>query len=125
MPKETANYVPIIVAMTIMAKNPKDYGLENIDFDPPVEYDSIQLSASTNLNLIADATMQPVSVIRDLNPSLLKTVAPAGFEIHVPKGAAERRKPLLKRCPPQSRQAWRLHHVEAGDTLETIAKTYH
>jgi hypothetical protein len=27
--------------------------------------------------------------------------------------------------PPENRQAWRLHHVEAGDTLETIAKTYH
>lgn len=125
LPKETANYVPIILAMTIMAKNPKDYGLENIDLDAPVEYDSIQLTASTNLNLIADATMQPVSVIRDLNPSLLRTVAPAGFEVHVPKGAADATQSALDAVPAQSRQAWRLHHVEAGDTLETIARSYH
>ena len=37
LPKETANYVPIIVAMTIMAKNPKDYGLETIGEDDPLE----------------------------------------------------------------------------------------
>ncbi len=125
LPKETATYVPIIVAMTIMAKNPKDYGLENIEVDPAVEYDSLQLTASTNLNLLADATMQPVSVIRDLNPSLLKSVAPAGFAVHVPKGSSETAQAALESVPAQNRQAWRLHHVEAGDTLETIARTYH
>lgn len=125
LPKETANYVPIILAMTIMAKNPKDYGLENIDTDPAVEYDNIQLVASTNLNLIADATMQPLSVIRDLNPSLLRTVAPAGFQIHVPKGTGTSTQAALETVPAENRMAWRLHHVESGDTLATIAKSYH
>jgi membrane-bound lytic murein transglycosylase D len=125
LPKETANYVPIIVAMTIMAKNPKDYGLENIDVDAPVEYDTIQVSAPTNLNLIADATMQPLSVIRDLNPALLKMVAPEGYEVHVPKDSGETAQAALETVPAASRQAWRLHHVEAGDTLETIARAYH
>lgn len=125
LPKETANYVPIILAMTIMAKNPKDYGLESIDTDPALEYDSIQLTASTNLNLISDATMQPVSVIRDLNPALLRTVAPAGFEVHVPKGSAESTLAALESVPAESRLAWRLHHVESGDTLDAIARTYH
>jgi membrane-bound lytic murein transglycosylase D len=125
LPKETAGYVPIILAMTIMAKNPQDYGLENIDLDAPLEYDSIQLSAPTNLNLVADATMQPLSVIRDLNPSLLKMVAPAGFQIHVPKGSATATQAALESVPADNRVAWRLHHVEAGDTLEAIAKAYH
>lgn len=125
LPKETANYVPIILAMTIMAKNPQDYGLENIDTDPAVEYDNIQLAASTNLNLIADATMQPLSVIRDLNPSLLKLVAPAGFQIHVPKGTGQTAQAALETVPAENRLAWRLHHVESGDTLATIAKSYH
>ncbi len=125
LPKETANYVPIILAMTIMAKNPQDYGLENIDLDAPLEYDSLQLSASTNLNLVADATMQPLSVIRDLNPALLKMVAPAGFQIHVPKGSSATTQAALESVPAENRNAWRLHHVETGDTLEAIAKVYH
>lgn len=125
LPKETANYVPIILAMTIMAKNPNDYGLASIDADPAIEYDSIHLTASTNLNLISDATLQPVSVIRDLNPALLRTVAPAGFEVHVPKGSADATMTSLESVPAESRLAWRLHHVEAGDTLDAIARTYH
>ncbi|MGI9072517.1 MAG: transglycosylase SLT domain-containing protein [Bryobacteraceae bacterium] len=125
LPKETASYVPIIVAMTIMGKNPNDYGLEDVQLDAPVEYDSIQLTAPTNLNLIADATMQPLSAIQDLNPSFLRILVPSGFQIHVPKGSAEVAQAALESVPPANRQAWRLHHVQAGDTLETIAKTYH
>ena len=125
LPRETSNYVPIIIAMTIMAKNPTDYGLENIEYEQPEDYDNIQLSATTNLNLIADAAMQPLSTIRDLNPSLLKQVAPAGFQIHVPKGAAEATQAALESVPAANRNAWRLHHVDTGDTLEAIARTYH
>jgi membrane-bound lytic murein transglycosylase D len=125
LPKETSNYVPIIVAMTIMAKNPQDYGLENIDSDPAVEFDTLRVTAPTNLNLIADAVMQPVSVIRDLNPALLKTVAPTGFLVNVPKGSADSAKAALNTVPAGNRQAWRLHHVLAGDTLAGIARSYH
>jgi membrane-bound lytic murein transglycosylase D len=125
LPKETASYVPIIIAMTIMAKNPNDYGLENIQLDPPVEFDSLQLTAPTNLDLVADATMQPLSEIQELNPSLLRRLAPSGFQIHLPKGSARTAEAALESVPAASRQAWRLHHVETGDTLETIAKAYH
>ncbi len=125
LPRETSNYVPIIVAMTIMAKNPKDYGLENIDVDQPLQYDSIQLTASTSLDLLADATLQPVSVIRDLNPSLLRSVAPAGLQVHIPAGSMDAAQAALASVPADNRKAWRLHHVESGDTLEAIAKSYH
>jgi membrane-bound lytic murein transglycosylase D len=125
LPHETAAYVPIIVAITIMAKNPKDYGIEDVVMDSPVEYDSISLSAPTNLNLIADATLQPISVIRDLNPSLLTMVAPSGFQVHLPKDTAESAQAALESVPAANRQAWRLHHVTTGDTLATIARSYH
>ncbi len=125
LPRETSNYVPIIIAITIMAKNPGDYGLESIEYEQPAEYDNIQLSATTNLNLIADAAMQPLSTIRDLNPSLLRQVAPSGFQIHVPKGSAVATQAALESVPAASRNAWRIHHVDTGDTLEAIARTYH
>ncbi|HEY1950076.1 MAG TPA: transglycosylase SLT domain-containing protein [Bryobacteraceae bacterium] len=125
LPRETAAYVPIIVAITIMAKNPKDYGIEDVVMDSPVEYDSISLSAPTNLNLIADATLQPISVIRDLNPSLLTMVAPSGFQVHLPKDTSESAQAALESVPAANRQAWRLHHVTTGDTLATIARSYH
>ena len=125
LPQETANYVPIILAMTIIGKNPHDYGVDNLGMDSPVEYDSIRLTAATQVDLIADATLQPVSVIRDLNPSLLGRVAPAGFQAHVPKGTANATQQALESVPASSRHAWRLHHVSSGDTLAAIAKVYH
>ncbi len=125
LPQETANYVPIILAMTIIAKNPQDYGLDGIGMDAPLEYDTIHLTAATHVDLIADATLQPVSVIRDLNPSLLGRLAPPGFEVHVPKGTAAATQEALETVPASSRHAWRLHHVSSGDTLAAIAKVYH
>jgi membrane-bound lytic murein transglycosylase D len=125
LPKETSNYVPIILAMTIMAKHPQDYGMQSEDVDPPVDYDTIQVSARTNLNLLADATLQPVSAIRELNPALLRSVAPAGFSVHVPKGTSDTAQAALENVPAGERQSWRLHHVLAGDTLESIASSYH
>jgi hypothetical protein len=75
--------------------------------------------------LIADETLQPVSVIRDLNPSLLGRLAPAGFQVHVPKGMGATTQEALETVPADSRHAWRLHHVSIGDTLAGIAKSYH
>lgn len=124
LPKETSNYVPIILAMTFMAKHPTDYGMQNEDVEAPVDYDTIQVSARTSLNLIADATLQPVSAIRDLNPALIRSVAPAGFSVHVPKGTSDTAQAALESVPSEQRQAWRLHHVLTGDTLESIARSY-
>ncbi len=86
LPKETANYVPAILAMIIVAKNAKDYGLEDIELDPPLEYDTVELEAPTHLELAAEAVDRPVGELRDLNPALLKPIAPAGYRLHVPKG---------------------------------------
>jgi membrane-bound lytic murein transglycosylase D len=124
IPRETTNYVPIIVAMTIMAKNAKEYGLENIDFDAPLEYDSIKVDTATHLALIADAAEQTVSDIRELNPALLTNVAPSGYEVRIPKGSSPKVLAGLATVPPGMRASYRLHRVSSGETLSEIAKRY-
>jgi membrane-bound lytic murein transglycosylase D len=125
LPRETANYVPIILAMTIMAKNPQDYGLQAVEEESPVEYETLHLDTTTSLDLIADAAQQPVSVIRDLNPSFLRNVSPAGLSVKIPKGTSESAEAALQRVPAGNREAWRLHRVESGETLASIAQQYH
>ncbi len=124
LPKETANYVPVILAMTIMAKNPQDYGLEEIDVEPPLEYSTVQVGASTHLSLIADIIERPLSEIRDLNPAILKSVVPAGYAVHVPKGAGNALQAMLNAIPASRRDSWRVHRVGAGETLVEIARRY-
>jgi membrane-bound lytic murein transglycosylase D len=124
IPKETTNYVPIILAMTIMHKNAKDYGLENIVLDSPLAYDTVELEASTHLALVADIADRPVSEIRDMNPSLLSSVAPAGYKLHVPEGEKAKVVASLEHIPAERRASWRVHRVGPGDTLESIARRF-
>jgi membrane-bound lytic murein transglycosylase D len=124
LPKETANYVPVILAMTIMAKNAKDYGLDDIDVDRPVEFDTIELQTPTHLALIADAVDRPISELKELNPALLKSVAPAGYSLHVPKGTVAAVESAFAVIPPNRRDSWRLHRVQEGETFAAVAKRY-
>lgn len=124
IPRETTNYVPIIVAMTIMHKNAKDYGLEDIEPDPPLEYESVPVESPTHLALIADSADRPVSEIRELNPALLASVAPAGYSVHVPPGTRNQVLTTLATIPAARRASWRIHRVSDGDTLDSIARRF-
>ncbi len=124
LPRETANYVPVILALTIMAKNPKDYDLENLETDRPMEYETIDLDTPTNLALIADSLDRPVSEIQELNPALLKSVAPTGYQLRVPKGTLAAVMSALEMVPANHRADWRIHRVAPGETLAEIAHRY-
>jgi membrane-bound lytic murein transglycosylase D len=124
LPTETSNYVPIILAMTIMAKNAKDYNLEAVDPDPPLEYDTIELAAPTSLALISDALERSTAEVREINPALLRGVAPAGYPLRVPKGSGTTLQATLEHVPAEKRASWRVHKVSAGDTLASISKRY-
>jgi hypothetical protein len=76
------------------------------------------------LALVADLTETPVAEIQALNPALLKSVAPAGYQLNVPRGAAVSLVAALETVPPDRRASWRMHKVESGETLATIGKRY-
>jgi membrane-bound lytic murein transglycosylase D len=124
LPKETSNYVPAILAASIMAKNLPSFGLTPPDPDPEMEYDTISINSDTNVALIADAIDRPISDLRDLNPALLKNMVPAGTEIRVPRGFGSPVLAALNAIPANNRNAWRLHRVEKGETLAAIAHRY-
>ncbi len=124
LPAETTNYVPIIVAMTIMVKNAGEYGLTDIDPDPPLEYDTVEMTAPTHLALISDLTESPVYELQSLNPALLKNVAPEGYSLHVPKGVGTALLATLRTVPDAKRMAWRMHRVGEDETLSAIGTRF-
>jgi membrane-bound lytic murein transglycosylase D len=124
LPAETTNYVPIILAMTIMAKNAPEYGLEGVVPDAPVEYDTIEVTSPTHLALVADLTDAPLSELLELNPALLRGVAPGGYELHVPRGSGSALSASLELIPAERRASWRMHKVTSGETLASISKRY-
>jgi len=124
LPRETMNYVPAILAIAIIAQNPQIYGLPPVDFEDPLEYDTVRLTAETSLALIADAVDAPLADIRDLNPALLGKTAPAGAEVRVPRGSGPAAIAAIELVPADKRTSWRLHRISEGDTLASIARDY-
>jgi membrane-bound lytic murein transglycosylase D len=124
LPIETTNYVPIILAMTIMEKNAQAYGLDQVQMDPPLEYDTVELTALTGLPLIADVTDTSVAELAALNPALLGNLAPPHYAVHVPKGSSARLTAALALVPVEHRAAWRLHRVAPGETLAAIGTRF-
>ena len=124
LPLETTNYVPIILAMTIMGKNAAEYGLDQLNLEPPLDYDTVEIPVATHLALISDLTETPVSQLMELNPALLKPAAPEGYSLHVPKGTGSALTASLEMVPPERRLAWRVHKVGYGETVASIGKRY-
>jgi membrane-bound lytic murein transglycosylase D len=131
LPKETRNYVPIIVAVTIMAKNPAQYGLDLITKDKPVPYDTVKIDYPIDLRLAAECVDATAEDLSDLNPSLLRMTTPKftdkgeAFELHLPAGTAAKFETAVAAIPADKRVWWRYHKVQAGETLAAIARTYH
>jgi membrane-bound lytic murein transglycosylase D len=127
LPKETRNYVPIILAVTIMAKNPAQYGLDSVVKEKPIPYDTVKIDYPIDLRLAAECVDATAEDLSDLNPSLLRMTTPkdSEFELHLPAGTAGRFQTAVASIPADKRVWWRYHKVRAGETLAEIARTYH
>src|ERR1700731_2623403 len=131
LPKETRNYVPIILAGTIMAKNPAQYGLDSVVKDKPVPYDTIKINYPIDLRLAAECVDATAEDLLDLNPSLLRLTTPkfsdndGEFDLHLPAGTAAKFQTAVAAIPADKRVWWRYHKVQGGETLASIARTYH
>ncbi len=127
LPKETRNYVPIILAVTIMAKNPEQYGLDDVVMDKPADFDTVTINYPVDLRLVAECVGATPSDLQDLNPSLLRMTTPreGKFELHLPAGTRQQYETAIASIPPDMRLWWRYHTVHPGDTLASLARTYH
>jgi membrane-bound lytic murein transglycosylase D len=127
LPKETRNYVPIILAVTIMAKNPEQYGLDKVVTEKPVPYDAVKIDYPVDLRLVAECVDGAASTLQDLNPSLLRLTTPKDreFELHLPAGTKDRYLSAITAIPPDMRVWWRYHKVAPGDTLASVARAFH
>jgi membrane-bound lytic murein transglycosylase D len=126
LPRETRNYVPIILALTLIAKDAAHYGIQ-ADPEQPVPTDVLKPGRAIDLRLVAETIDVDVETLRGLNPSLLRLATPDDpfFELHLPVGTAEKFSAEIADIPADKWVSWRRHRIEAGETLTTIAKKYH
>jgi membrane-bound lytic murein transglycosylase D len=127
LPQETKNYVPGIIAAIIMAKNPKQYGLEGLVPEPPVLSDTVTVNYPVDLRLVADITEVSLPEIIALNPSLLRMNTPqdGDFDLHLPLGTRDLFVKRIASVPEDKRTSWRFHVVKTGDSLDSVASMFH
>jgi membrane-bound lytic murein transglycosylase D len=125
LPKQTQNYVPIIIAMALVAKAPALYGVQ-VAPEKPAQVDTIKPGHPIDLHLVADASGADVDDLRALNPELLRGVTPNDpkFELNVPAGTAEKFELNIQQVPAEKWTSWRLHSVGEGESLADIARRY-
>ncbi|HUP00599.1 MAG TPA: transglycosylase SLT domain-containing protein [Gemmatimonadota bacterium] len=125
---ETRNYVPKLIAATIIAKQPEKYGFRDIYYLEPIEWAKITVPTSTDLDVIAAAAEVPADVVLALNPHLLRGRTPPGesnFPVKIPAERVETFHENYHRLAPDERQRAPLVHLtRAGETLQGIASAY-
>jgi membrane-bound lytic murein transglycosylase D len=127
LPGETRNYVPIILAVTIVAKNPAQYGLDRMSPETPPAVEVVKVNYAVDLRLVAECIDASAATLQDLNPSLLRMTTPkdADFELTLPAGTGERFQAAIAAIPLEMRTQWRYHKVQPGETLSQVAQRYH
>ncbi len=127
LPRQTKNYIPTFLAATIIARNPEKFGFY-VKKDPPLEVDTVHISESVDLNVIAKIVDTTYAYIREINPAVLRWVTPPGvkdFVLYLPKGTKERFKAEYAKIPDSKKRSWVRHRIRSGETLSTIARKYH
>ena len=64
LPLETRNYVPSILAIMVVSKNQRLYGLD-VKPDPPLGFEPFELPGQTDLKVVAELIGVPYEVVQD------------------------------------------------------------
>jgi membrane-bound lytic murein transglycosylase D len=131
LPGETKNYVPEILAAIIITKNPTQYGFDDVQLDPPVVSDTVEVNYAVDLRLAADIVGAQPQELLALNPGLLRLSTPPAetlsepFALHLPAGTAALFQQRIAAIPEAKRNQWRYHRVTPDDSLASVARSFH
>ena len=124
LPRETRDYVPLILAAVIVARNPGQYGMEVTPepLDEP-KFETVTLPVAVDLRRVAEWVGSTVQAIQDLNPELRRWTTPVrstNYELKVPEGTAEIVRTKLADASDTTNLTW--HTVRSGETLLSISR---
>jgi membrane-bound lytic murein transglycosylase D len=126
LPRETREYVPLILAAMIIGRNPAQYGFEVATVDPP-SFEKVAMPQAIDLRRVAEWAGTTVDEIQALNPELRRWTTPAkypNYEVKVPSGAADKLSARLADASPADFSPFKWYTVKKGETLLTVARHF-
>jgi membrane-bound lytic murein transglycosylase D len=124
LPRETREYVPMVMAAIIIAKNPAQYGF-NIDTVETPQSELVTIPNALDLRFIAEWTGVSIDDIRALNPELRRTLTPLGkHDLRVPLGTAASVEAKLATADASIFKPINLYTVKKGDTITSVARSH-
>jgi membrane-bound lytic murein transglycosylase D len=124
LPRETREYVPMILAAIVIAKNPGQYGF-TVEAEMPFTYEKVEVSDPIDLRLVAEWTGASIGDIEALNPELRRWTTPVrspDYALKVPVGTGDLFRARLAEAPKESLNAFQWHTVKRGESLQSIAR---
>ena len=124
--RETRDYVPKLIAATMVAKDPARYGFDSIPALEPLVFDEMTVSDQTGLDVIASLADTTIRAIKELNPQYYRNATPPGEQVtvRVPRGSGNRVAQEYAQLPPSERVNFVEHTVRRGETMGEIAERY-
>ena len=134
LPRETTNYVPKFLAARMIAKHPRKYGFENVDWHVPLDYKEIPIkNKGVNLASMAKNLGLPKQDLYDLNPSYKRGIIPKRSKeakLRVPSYIVDDKinnalqASLSKVTLNVATGAAENYRIRRGDTLSHIARRF-
>jgi membrane-bound lytic murein transglycosylase D len=124
---ETKRYVPKLIAAIIISKEPEKYGFKDIQYQPPLAYDTVDVPRWTAVKAVALACNLNSKEIKRYNNELRKGFTPpdqASYPIKVPAGKKELVEKNLPRVQAVVTTDYKTHTVKSGENLDSICKKY-
>ncbi len=125
--KETKNYIPKLLAVLIISRNPEAYGFTDLEWQQPLTYDTFTLPSSTDLEVVARLCETDYATIKALNPELKRWSSPPAvkdYQIRIPAGSSVLFAEKYAALPAAKRANYRRHKITSGDTLLALSKRY-
>jgi membrane-bound lytic murein transglycosylase D len=124
LPRETREYVPMILAAIVIAKAPTAFGFA-VEPDPPIVYETVALPQPVDLRRVAAWIGTSFEQLLELNPELRRWMTPVrhpDYELKVPLGSADLLRARLALAADEEIQPFDRHVVRRGETLASIAR---
>jgi membrane-bound lytic murein transglycosylase D len=126
LPRETRDYVPLMLAAGHIAKDPEKYGFKGLQYHQPLVYEPVSVPGGTSLRAVARAAQVSLDEVKDLNPHFVLEVTPPGqgWPVRLPPGRSKVYAQNFEQVLADERLATTEHTVRRGETLSHIARRY-